>query len=272
MSVVIGLAVGMLSGLLGVGGGTILVPVFRLIYGMPAIAATATSLFTIIPTSASGVVTHIRNKTCVPALGLAAGIGGACTSSIGVWLATLSPEWAIMVACALVIGYSALTMFGKAIALWRRQHSELAAPDQVTQPQGHGPASSLAAGLSTRRMVVIGALIGLGAGLVSGYVGVGGGFVMIPLFMQILRTPMKLASGTSLLAVMILAVPATVAQAVLGNIDWVAGLFVAAGTIPGAALGSRLIARVPELALRFGFSGFLLVAAVLLVVNQLNVF
>ena len=101
-SAAVGVAVGILSGLLGIGGGTVLVPVFKLLYGMPAIAATATSLFTIIPTSLSGVVTHLRNNTCIPALGVAAGIGGAIMSPLGVWLASVSPDWAIMTAAALV--------------------------------------------------------------------------------------------------------------------------------------------------------------------------
>ena len=77
---------------------------------------TATSLFTIIPTSISGAISRIRNKTCIPKLGIAAGLGGACMSPIGIWLATLSPEWAIMGVAALVLGYSAFTMFRKALA------------------------------------------------------------------------------------------------------------------------------------------------------------
>ena len=80
IAVVVGLLVGVLSGLLGIGGGTIMVPIFRLGFGLSAIEATATSLFTIIPTSLSGCVTHIKNKTCIVPLGLAAGIGGAITS------------------------------------------------------------------------------------------------------------------------------------------------------------------------------------------------
>ncbi len=265
-SVAVGVAVGILSGLLGVGGGTVLVPVFRLLYGMPAIAATATSLFTIIPTSLSGVATHVRNKTCVLPLGLAAGIGGAAMSPVGVWLASISPEWAIMVAAAAVIAYSSITMFRKAAALRRKQKR---AADAASEGRlGETPLPELP---PRRRLVGVGLAIGLGAGAVSGYVGVGGGFIMVPLFMQVLGTPLRLTSGTSLVAVTILAVPAAVMQAVLGNIDWLAGILVSIGTIPGAALGSKLITRVPEFALRLTFGAFLLVAAALLVVNQLGV-
>ena len=66
----VGVVVGILSGLLGIGGGTLMVPLFRLGFGLSALASTATSLFTIIPTSLVGFITHIKNKTCIPQLGI----------------------------------------------------------------------------------------------------------------------------------------------------------------------------------------------------------
>ncbi len=259
LSAAVGIVVGMLSGMLGVGGGTILVPIFKLLYGMPAINATATSLFTIIPTSLTGVVAHVRGRTCIPLLGLAAGIGGACTSPLGVWLASISPEWAIMIAAALVIGYSSITMFRKAFKL---KHTQ--APKTSTD--------NLEFHASAARQVLVGSGVGLFAGVVSGYVGVGGGFIMVPMFMQLLKTPMKLTSGTSLIAVMILATTGTITQALMGNVEWLAGIFISIGAIPGAAIGSKLMRRISELKLRFGFASFLLVAAALLILNQLGIF
>lgn len=282
VSLVVGLVVGVLAGLLGVGGGMLLVPAFKLGYAMDSLMCTATSLFTIIPTSISGAVSHIRNRTCLPKLGIAAGIGGACTSPVGVALAAASPDWCVMGAAALIIAYSSITMFRK--ALKAPKAAPRAAKGDGTLPDADVAAAQAAAedraaaierahleapSVGAREMG-IGAAIGLFAGLASGYVGVGGGFIMVPLMMSLLRVPMKLTSGTSLIAVMILAVPGVIAQAVLGNINWVAGIAVACGSIPGAALGAKLIPRVPERQLRFLFAGFLVVAAVLLVVNQLG--
>lgn len=278
VSLVVGLAVGVLAGLLGIGGGMLLVPAFKLGYAMDSLMCTATSLFTIIPTSVSGAISHIRNKTCLPKLGVAAGLGGACLSPLGVWLATLSPDWAVMGAAALIIAYSSVTMFRKALKAPKVPRGagagaadaaakEAAAEDRAAAiERAHAEAPTIG-----WREAAIGAAIGLFAGLASGYVGVGGGFIMVPLMMSILHVPMKLTSGTSLIAVMILAVPGTITQAVLGNINWVAGIAVACGSIPGAALGAKLIPKVPERQLRFLFAGFLVVAAVLLVVNQLGV-
>lgn len=278
VSLVVGLAVGVLAGLLGIGGGMLLVPAFKLGYAMDSLMCTATSLFTIIPTSVSGAVSHIRNKTCLPKLGVVAGLGGACLSPLGVWLATLSPDWAVMGAAALIIAYSSITMFRKALKAPKVPRGagagaadaaakEAAAEDRAAAiERAHAEAPAIG-----WREAGIGAAIGLFAGLASGYVGVGGGFIMVPLMMSILHVPMKLTSGTSLIAVMILAVPGTVTQALLGNINWIAGIAVACGSIPGATLGAKLIPKVPERQLRFLFAGFLVVAAVLLVVNQLGV-
>ena len=278
VSLVVGLAVGVLAGLLGIGGGMLLVPAFKLGYAMDSLMCTATSLFTIIPTSVSGAISHIRNKTCLPKLGVAAGLGGACLSPLGVWLATLSPDWAVMGAAALIIAYSSVTMFRKALKAPKVPRGagagaadaaakEAAAEDRAAAiERAHAEAPTIG-----WREAAIGAAIGLFAGLASGYVGVGGGFIMVPLMMSILHVPMKLTSGTSLIAVMILAVPGTVTQALLGNINWIAGIAVACGSIPGATLGAKLIPKVPERQLRFLFAGFLVVAAVLLVVNQLGV-
>ena len=116
-SLALGLFVGMLSGLLGIGGGTVMVPAFRLVYSMQALAATATSLMAIVPTSISGMIAHIRNKTCVLNVGIAAGLGGACSSWLGVVLADISPSWCVMAAAAAVVIYSASTMLKKALAI-----------------------------------------------------------------------------------------------------------------------------------------------------------
>ena len=270
VSLLVGLVVGVLAGLLGIGGGMLLVPAFKLGYAMDSLMCTATSLFTIIPTSISGAVSHIRNKTCLPKLGIAAGLGGACMSPVGVWLASISPDWCVMGAAAIIIAYSSITMFRKALKAPKvpkqAQASANAAEDMAAAVQ-HTQLEVPAIG---PREMLIGAAIGLFAGLASGYVGVGGGFIMVPLMMSIIRVPMKLTSGTSLIAVMILAVPGVITQAFLGNINWIAGLAVACGSIPGAMLGAKLIPKVPERQLRFIFAGFLVVAAVLLVVNQLG--
>lgn len=260
-----GVFVGVMSGLLGVGGGTIMVPIFRLAFGMSPLASTATSLFAIIPTSVSGVVAHTRAKTCVPKLGLALGVGGAVMSPVGVWLASVSPGWLVICVAAMVIGFSAFKMFKKAVKCAPAPRAGASSAHSASpKPVPDQPVLS-------RKQYLQGACIGLIAGLASGYVGVGGGFIMVPLMLAVLDIPMSLASGTSLIAIMILAIPGVIEQGLLGNIEYLAGIAIVVGSIPGALVGARLVRVVPERQLRFIFGGFLLVAAVMLMLNEFGI-
>lgn len=276
----VGVLIGIASGLLGIGGGTVMVPIFRLAFGMSATMSTATSLFAIIPTSISGAISHVKGKTCIPALGIAAGLGGACLSPVGVWLAQLSPDWLVMLAAAIIIGYSAINMFKKAFKVSRAGQPAAgtdAAASPSTQSSGAalgGQAASASSGDSplSRKQLLQGAAIGLVAGLASGYVGVGGGFIMVPLMLSIIGIPMRKASGTSLIAVMILAIPGVIEQGIIGNINYLAGIAIVIGTIPGAVIGARLVTKVPERTLRLLFGCFLIVAAVMLVLNEVGIF
>lgn len=318
----VGVLIGIASGLLGIGGGTVMVPIFRLAFGMSATMSTATSLFAIIPTSISGAISHVKGKTCIPALGIAAGLGGACLSPVGVWLAQLSPDWLVMLAAALIIGYSAINMFKKAFKIppagqpaegadaaaspstrssgaseGSRAEARVASATARISGTGETLADSSATSDSSsatpsltssgepavsaptaddsslsRKQLLQGAAIGLVAGLASGYVGVGGGFIMVPLMLSIIGIPMRKASGTSLIAVMILAIPGVIEQGIIGNINYLAGIAIVIGTIPGAVIGARLVTKVPERTLRLLFGCFLIVAAVMLVLNEVGIF
>lgn len=279
-----GVIIGLLSGMLGLGGGTLMIPVLRLGYGLDAFMATATSLFAIIPTSLSGAITHLRNKTCIPKLGLVLGVSGAILSPVGVNVAAISPAWLIMVVTAIIIIYSAVTMLSKAIRMKPERSArfsssraeahgaEVEGPhieSQPSQPDDSATSVSFTFAMSAKN-IAKGAFAGVIAGFASGYVGVGGGFIMIPMMVSWLGIPMKLASGTSLIAIIILAVPGVIQQAIFGHIDYLAGIMLCVGAIPGAIIGARLAPRVPERTLRFIFSGMLAIAAIALVVNELN--
>jgi len=310
IAAIIGVIIGIFSGLLGIGGGTLMVPIFRLGFGMSAISSTATSLFTIIPTSLAGLITHVKNKTCIPKVGVLCGLGGACTSPLGVYLASISPSWAIMFAAAAIIGYSSYSMFRKAIRMPKiapqgesavtgkdlekeaekaaraaqAAQAQAAQAAQAAAVQDEGQTGTTKAAANTTKTasapkeetfklsvkkIALCLLIGLIAGLASGYVGVGGGFIMVPLFISLLGIMMRQASGTSLVAVTILAIPGVVEQGLLGHIDYIAGIAMAVGSIPGAVIGASLIRKVPERKLRFVFGAFLLISAVVLLFNEL---
>jgi len=118
----------------------------------------------------------------------------------------------------------------------------------------------------TPRFVITCVAIGLAAGLLSGLFGVGGGTVIVPLLLLFLRFEQRLAAGTSLAAIVPTATVGVVSYAVHGSVAWIPALILAAGAVVGAQIGTWLLARLPQNALRWGFIGFLLVVIVMLFV------
>lgn len=104
--------------------------------------------------------------------------------------------------------------------------------------------------------------IGLLAGLLSGLFGVGGGTVIMPLLVLVLHFDQRLAAGTSLAAIVPTASVGVVSYAMSGSVSWIPALMLAAGAVVGAQIGTRLLPRISQTALRWGFVGFLLVVIV----------
>ena len=202
------------------------------------------------------------------------GIGGACTSPLGAWLAQHSPGWAVIIASAVVIAYSSVTMLKKALAAPKAAAvgNDVKAQEETAEKPVEHRISTEDTPQLTKVQFLQGVGIGMLTGAVSGYIGLGGGFIMVPLMLALYKIPMKLASGTSLVAIILIALPATVLQCWYGNVDYLVGIAVACGSIPGAVIGAKLASKVPERALRFTFAAFLGIAALLLVLREAGVF
>jgi hypothetical protein len=110
------------------------------------------------------------------------------------------------------------------------------------------------------------ALIGTAAGFFSGLFGVGGGTVMVPLLIVWLGYGEREATGTSLMAIILIAAAGAAGHALYGNVHPLDALIVGAPAILGVIAGTALQQRVPERAVAFAFAVLLVVSAVLLVV------
>ncbi|MFT4052822.1 MAG: sulfite exporter TauE/SafE family protein [Microbacterium sp.] len=108
--------------------------------------------------------------------------------------------------------------------------------------------------------------VGLGAGLLSGLFGVGGGTIIVPMLVLLLGFDQRLAAGTSLAAIVPTATVGVISYAVNGSVAWIAALILAAFAVVGAQIGTWLLARLPQNALRWGFVCFLAVVVVMLFV------
>jgi len=127
-----------------------------------------------------------------------------------------------------------------------------------TEPAGAAKSDKA---LASRRIVVA-AIIGLLAGFLAGMFGVGGGILIVPALVLVLGVKQRLAHGTSLAAIIPIAVVGVVGYAAAGSVDWVAAVILAAGSALGAIAGTHGLQRLPQRALRLAFSVFLIANAI----------
>lgn len=246
---VVGLAAGVLSGMFGVGGGLLTTPALRLILGAPALIAVGTPLPVIVPTAITGALAYSRRGLSDVPGGLAVGLWGALAAVAGAFLSDLAGGSLVMLATAALILFMALDMtrqaFGKV-----RTDSGLSE---------HHP----------RRAAAL-ALLGIVTGLYSGLLGLGGGFVLVPLLVRWFGYPIKRAIGTSLVAIAVLAVPGSIAHMSLGHVDVELALSLMIGVIPGALIGAKLTAVANDRAVKIGFAGLLAFAGIALLISELG--
>lgn len=177
----LGLLAGLLSGLLGIGGGLVFAPLL-LVAGLDPHQALATSTLAIVPTTLAATWTHLANRTMPWRSALAIAIGAGLGAGLFSQLSFGVKGWQLLALQALMYGVLAAT-------IRPQEDPELAAPS----------AANLA-GISA---------VGWAAGLGTGMLGIGGGLVMVPVMVRFLRLPIHLAIRFSTLAVL---VSATVAS------------------------------------------------------------
>ena len=114
----------------------------------------------------------------------------------------------------------------------------------------------------TRGRWIVLVLLGLVAGFLSGLFGVGGGILIVPALILLLGFDQRVAAGTSLAAIVPMAIVGVISYAVEGSVDWIAAVLLSVAAIGGAQIGSHLLNRLPIQALRWGFIGFLVVIVV----------
>lgn len=250
-TVTIGFAAGALSGAFGIGGGIVTTPAMRLILGAPALIAVGTPLPVIIPTAIAGALSHHRNGTADVRAGVILGSAGSVTAVAGAWATGLVGGSTVLIATAVLIVWSAGDMVLQALR-------------PPAPPASRGGAGEVA-GRRTTALITVGLI----TGLYSGFFGLGGGFVIVPLLTRWLHFSVKQAVGTSLVGVALLAIPGTITHSLLGHVDWALAAALAVGVVPGALLGAHFVRRARDNTIRISFAVLLLVVALWLAVSEI---
>lgn len=245
LAVALAVLVGVLLGLLGGGGSILTVPLLAYVAGLDPKAAIASSLFVVGVTSAVGALAHARaGRVCWRV----AAVFGAATM-VGAYgggrLARFIPGNVLLIAFAVV-------MIAASVAMLRGRR------DVGSEPPAPYPA---------RRYV----LPGLAIGVISGLVGAGGGFLLVPALALLGGLSMPAAVGTSLVVISVQSFAGLAGHLTGEAIDWKLAGMVTAAAVVGSVIGGRLIARVQPGTLRSAFGWFVLAMAALVLAREANI-
>ena len=232
LSVVAGLALGLLGG----GGSILIVPILVYVAGLPASEAVATSLLVVGVTSLVALVPHARGGRVRWRTGVTFGLAAMLGAYGGGRLAALFPDWLLLVLFAVMMVVTAIAM------IRGRRGTD-------GEPRRSHPAAALAQGIA----VV----------LVTGLVGAGGGFLVVPALVLLGGMPMGSAVGTSLLVIAMNSAAGFAGHLHSVRPDWSLAAAVTACAVAGSLVGAWLAGRVDPARLRTGFGWFVLVLGVL---------
>jgi len=246
---ILGITAGILSGMFGIGGGVVIVPVLTQLFGFELPAATGTSLAVLIwPVSFFAVRAYYRARllqtraAALIALGL---IGG---SLLGAEVALSLPVTTLQAIYGIFLLYVAWRFIEphKLWAAYRHHALSAAPPGKEMLDMTHKIAMSLF-------------LLGILAGIASGLFGIGGGLVIVPVLVELFHYDQKRAVGTSLAALL----PPVALLAVMsyyeeGQIHPLTALFIGLGLIFGAFLGGKIALGLPSSTIKRWYGVFLL--------------
>ncbi len=247
-------AVGLALGLLGGGGSILILPALIYLAHVPAKPAIAMSLFVVGVTSLAGLVTHARAgrvRWRTGALFAAAGMAGAYSGGRAAHYLPVS---------VLLVGFG-LMMAATAVAMLRPQTPRRDAP-------GQAPATPRGAARAGEQRIALVVVEGAAVGMVTGLVGAGGGFVVVPALVLLGGLAMQAAVGTSLLVIAAQAFAGFAGHLHGADIDWPLTFAVSGVAVATALAGGRLAGRLDAQRLRKIFGGFVAVMAVLVLAEQ----
>ncbi|MEU7575284.1 sulfite exporter TauE/SafE family protein [Micromonospora sp. NPDC049240] len=236
--------IGVSLGLLGGGGSILAVPLLVYVAGLPTKEAIATSLLVVGATSAVGVLPHARAHRVRWRTGLIFGVAGMTGAYAGGRLAGFVPASVLLTAFALM-------MLATAAAMIRGRRPVEGRPMPRELP--------------TLRVILDGVVVGL----VTGLVGAGGGFLVVPALALLGGLPMPVAVGTSLVVIAMKSFAGLAGYLSSVRIDWALAAAVTVAAIVGSLLGGRLAGRIPEHVLRLSFGWFVVAMGGFVLVRQL---
>lgn len=251
-------------------------PLLIMVIGAEPHVAVGTTLSMIIPTAVSGAITYSKKKLFSTKLAIASGLPAVVCTVFSSYLER-DVSGTVVIFCLAFLMITVGIDFATGIGLRLRRS---AAPEvgsdaaDVADDPSDGTPGAIPPGPApsefTRSHVVHATIIGGIAGFLSGFLGIGGGFILIPLYCYLFHTPIKVAFGTSLLVVAAVALPGAIIHAFYGHVDLPIALALLLGSIPGARIGSHFSTKTKDDHLRITFGVILIILAITFVAPHLQ--
>ncbi len=249
VTVALGFAIGVLSGLFGVGGSSIATPLLRVALSTPSLIALASPLPATFPTAIAGLAAYLKKGLVNRRAVVWTVVGGLPAVVAGALLTRWVPgHWLMFLVAGAVLGVGI----------------------EMLRLNPYTAAESARRSARWRSVPTLGLLpVAIGVGVLSGLLANGGGFLLVPAFVLLFGATMREAAATSLICVAFLAVPGTVTHALLGHIDGWLSFYLAIGVIPGTYLGARVSVWQRQVHLRRPFGVFLILFAAYFLVAEI---
>ena len=242
----LGLAVGLLSGLFGVGGGFLMTPLLIML-GIPATVAAATDSSQIVAASTSGTYAHWKVGNVDFKMGLYLLAGGFVGGLIGVegikiLRALGNADFVIKITYVLMLGIVGTYMFIESLQSMRKKPSDVAQPRKERKIDAFLkslPLQSEFEKSGVTHSVLVPIFLGCFVGILAAIMGVGGGFLMVPIMFYILRMPMHVIVGTSLFQILFTCIEVTFLQSYTNHtVDFTLAVLLLLGSTIGAQVGA----------------------------------
>lgn len=252
--------VGLLSGMFGVGGGFLMTPLLMML-GIPPAVAVASDTNQIVAASVSGTLAHSKKKNVDFTMGFIIVIGGLIGGSLGTVLVKIlrtleNFDLVLKTAYVVMLLLVGSFMFMESLSALKKEEK----PDKGNKTG----VSELLKKLPMKKYfkvsgleVSVPALLALGllTGVLSAVMGVGGGFIMLPVMIYLIGMPLRNSVGTSAFVVIFTAINVTIAQSAINHtVDLVLAMMLLLGSSAGAQIGARLGGRLKAAQLRIAFS------------------
>lgn len=246
VAVGLGLIVGLFSGVFGIGGGFLLTPLLMM-FGIPSTVAVATGLSQMVATSTSGAYVHYKIGNVDFKMGFYLLIGGFIGGLIGVQVIKIltgmgNADFTIKMTYILLLGIIGTYMFIESFSSMKKKKTttaEAKKESKIVQMLKSLPFQTGFEKSGVSHSVLIPIFFGGFVGILSSIMGVGGGFMMVPVMLYILKMPIHIVVGTSLFQILFICIEVTFLQAYTNhNVDLILALLLLLGSTIGAQIGA----------------------------------